>query len=190
MKKLLLASFLVAFAFTTTNAQTAIQNFTLVNVADSKMVSLDSYPTCSGLVVLFTGNNCPYDAYYTARVKSLIAAYQGKIQFMLINSYVEPEESIEKMKEKYNAWGLSVPYLADKDQLVMESLGAKKSPEAFLLKNTGGKYSLAYAGALDDNPQVEKDAKQNYLKNAIDKLLAGQSPDVSVRAAGCTIRRK
>ena len=37
----------------------------------------------------------------------------------------------------------------------------------FLLKNTGGKYSLAYAGAIDDNPQVEKDAKQNYLKNAI-----------------------
>jgi len=189
MKKLILVSFLVGFAFTT-KAQTQVQNFTLVNVVDSKMVSLDSYPTCSGLVVLFTGNNCPYDAYYTARVKSLVAAYQGKIQFMLINSYVEPEESIDKMKEKYSAWGLSVPYLADKDQLAMNNLGAKKSPEAFLLKNSGGKYFLSYAGAIDDNPQVEKDARQNYLKNAIEKLLAGQSPDPGVRTAGCTIRRK
>lgn len=188
MKKSLLA-FLTCLSISL-SAQTPIQNFTLLNVADSKTVSLDSYPTCSGLVVLFTGNNCPYDAYYTARVKSLVAAYQGKIQFVLVNSYVEPEESIDKMKEKYNAWGLSIPYLADKDQLAMENLGAKKSPEAFLLRNTGGKYFLSYAGAIDDNPQVAQDAKQNYLKNAIDKLLAGQSPDPGVRTAGCTIRKK
>ena len=172
------------------NGQNPVQNFTLLNVADSKMVSLDSYPTCSGLVVLFTGNNCPYDAYYTARIKSLVTAYQGKIQFVLVNSYTEPEEGIDKMKEKYNAWGLSVPYLVDKDQLAMENLGAKKSPEAFLLKNTGGKYTISYGGAIDDNPQVAQDARQNYLKNAIDKLLANQTPDASVRAVGCTIRKK
>src|SRR6187402_52322 len=141
MKKLI-AVLLIGFSFFAAMAQTTIQNFSLVNVADSKIVSLDSYPTCSGMVVLFTGNNCPYDAYYTARLKSLITSYQGKIQFVLINSYIEPEESIDKMKEKYNAWELSVPYLADKDQVVMESLGARKSPEAFLLKNAGGKYVL------------------------------------------------
>jgi hypothetical protein len=120
----------------------------------------------------------------------LIATYQGKIQFLLVNSFVEPEESMDMMKEKYNSWGLSVPYLADKDQVVMGNLGAKKSTEAFLIKNAGGKYSLSYSGAIDDNPQVAQDAKQNYLKNAIDKLLAGQTPDAGVRAVGCTIRKK
>ena len=130
MKKTI-AALLIGLGFFTSKAQTAIQNFTLLNVADSKMISLDSYPTCSGLVILFTGNNCPYDNYYTARVKSLISAYQGKIQFILVNSYLEPEETIEKMKEKYTALGLSVPNLAYKEQLVMDSLGAKKRPEAF-----------------------------------------------------------
>src|SRR6478609_2038808 len=187
MKKLIV-TLLIGISLAS-NAQTAIQDFSLPNAADGKMVSLNGQ-SAKGIVVLFTNNNCPYDAYYTSRIKSLIATYQGKIQFLLVNSFVEPEESMDMMKEKYNSWGLSVPYLADKDQVVMGNLGAKKSTEAFLIKNAGGKYSLSYSGAIDDNPQVAQDAKQNYLKNAIDKLLAGQTPDVSVRAVGCTIRKK
>ncbi len=172
-------------------AQQPVQNFSLVNVGDNTTVSLESFQSCTGLVVLFTSNDCAYDGYYTSRLKSLINNYKGKIQFLLVNSYVEPNEAADKMKVKYDTWALGVPYLSDKDQTAMECLGAKKSPEAFLLKNTGGKYVLAYSGAIDDNPQVANDVKQNYLKDAIDKLLAGQKIDVvNVRAVGCSVRRK
>lgn len=168
-----------------------VQNFTLMNVAEDKMVSLEGYQSCVGLVAIFTSNECAYDNYYTARLKVLTESYAGKIQFLLINSYVEPEESVEKMKAKYSFWGMSVPYLADKDQVAMECLGAKKSPEVFLLKNEGGKYVTIYSGAIDDNAQVSAAVRDKYLRSSIDKLLKGETIDVpAVRAVGCSIRRK
>jgi hypothetical protein len=172
-------------------AQQPVQNFSLLNVADNTTVSLESYPSCSGVVVIFTGNDCIYDNYYSGRIKSLIEAYKGKIQFLLVNSYTEPTEAVDKMKSKYNAWSVAVPYLADKEQVAMECLGAKKSPEVFLLKNVNGKFSTIYSGAIDDNAQVSSDVKQNYLKEGIEKLLSGQKLEVAnIRATGCSIRRK
>ncbi len=191
MKKLNLILFALVALCASARAQQTIQNFTLPNVADNSSVSLEGFQSCTGLVVLFTSNDCAYDGYYISRLKSLVNTYKEKIQFVLVNSYIEPNEAADKMKAKYDAWGLGVPYLADKDQAAMNCLSAKKSPEAFLLKNTGGKYVLFYSGAIDDNPQVANDVKQNYLKDAIDKLLAGQKIDVAnVRAVGCSVRRK
>ncbi|MEJ0056852.1 MAG: thioredoxin family protein [Bacteroidota bacterium] len=189
MQKILLLFFVVGSL--SLSGQAPVQNFTLTNVADGSAVSLDGYPTCSGMVIIFTSNVCPYDGYYTARIKHLVTTYQGKIQFLLINSYQETEESADKMKTSYNGWTINVPYLADKDQVAMECLGAKKSPEAFLLKNTSGKYTVVYSGALDDNAQASVAVTETYLRSAIDKLLAGQPISAAnVRAVGCTIRKK
>ncbi len=83
---------------------------------------------------------------------------------------------------------LGVPYLADKEQKAMENFGARKSPEVFLLSP---QLNIVYSGAIDDNPQVATDTKQNYLKDAIDKFLAGQKIEVANnRVLGCTIKRK
>lgn len=170
--------------------QLPVQTFTLNNV-DGGPVSLDSYSSVAGIAVIFTSNECAFDNYYTDRIRSFIEMYSGKIQFILINSYLEPGESAEKMAEKYKRWGFTVPYLVDKDQIAMNILGAKKSPEVFLLKNTAGKFMIVYQGALDDNPQMASDVKQNFIKIGIDKLLAGQKIEVPVmRAVGCSIRKK
>jgi len=179
----LLAFTMVAFG------QRSVNPFSLPNVADGTNVSLDSYST--PVVVIFISNECAFDNYYTSRIKSLIGLYSGKIQFLLINAHVEPAESAGQMTMKYKTWGLDVPYLADKDQLAMDILGARKSPEAFLLQKTGGNYVIVYKGLIDDNPQIASDVKQNFLKDGIDKLLAGQkiaAPEM--RAIGCSIRRK
>ena len=170
-------------------AQTTVQNFTLTNVVDGKTVSLEQFSSNVGVVILFTSNECPFDNYYKDRIKEMIGNYAGKVQFLLVNSNIEPEESAEKMAIHYT--DLTAPYLSDKDQTVMTSLGAKKSPEVFLLKSSGGKCAVVYSGAIDDNPQVPKDINQNFLKDAINKVLAGQKIDViNNRAVGCSIRRK
>ena len=56
----------------------------------------------------------------------------------------------------------------------MTNLNAHKSPEVFLLKNEGGKFTVVYHGAIDDNAQVESDVRQNYLRSAIDNMLANK----------------
>src|SRR6185436_9113356 len=99
----------------------------------------------------------------------------------------EPQEGEDKMKMYATVWGLGVPYLADKDQTVMNALGARKTPEAFVLKNNDGKFVVSYAGAIDDNPQLPAGVKQKHLETAINGLLGGQTSGIqAIRATGCT----
>lgn len=171
------------------SAQKTIDNFTLTNVSDGVAVSIDEYKSMAGVVVIFTSNACPYDGYYLSRIRSLISDYEGKIKVLLINSHLESAESEDHMKSAYGKWGLSTPYLSDKDQAVLKKLGARKSPEAFLLKNIKGNFMVVYSGAIDDNAQMAHAVSQPYLKNAIDRMLAGQAVEMtSTRTVGCTIR--
>lgn len=186
MKKLLL---LILIASAITSYAQEIKDFSLTNVKDGKAVSLSNYSSAYGIVVVFTSHECPYDNYYKDRLKDLVNAYSGKIQFLLINSNQEPQESAEQMAIHYS--DLGVPYLADKDQTAMETFGAHKSPEVFLVSKVSGKFTVVYSGAIDDNPQVAKDVKQTFLKDALNKVLAREKIEpVSQRAVGCTIRRK
>ena len=171
-------------------AQT-IPNFTLTNVVTGSAVTLDSYPSCSGLVVIFTSNACAYDEHYRSRIEALSKEYQDRVPVLLINSSVESLESTDNMVRKAQQLGLKVPYLADKDQAVMQRFGATKTPQAFLLKNSGGKFSVVYSGAIDDNAQVQGDVRRAYLKDAIDIMLTNQTIQTAeVRPVGCTIRKK
>lgn len=166
-----------------------IKNFTLINTRDGKEVSLADYNSLKAVAIVFTSHECPFDNYYKDRIKELIQAYAGKVQFLLINSNMEEQESAEQMSIHYT--DLHAPYLADKDQVVMGNLGAKKTPEVFLISMTGGKPVLQYNGAIDDNPQAAKDVRQYFLKDAIAKVVSGQKVEIPAqRATGCAIRKK
>jgi len=168
-----------------------IKNFTLTNVVTGQPISLDTYPACAGLVIVFTTNACPYDEYYRGRIGKLTKAYSDKVPVLLVNSSIEPAESADNMTRKAQQAGFSAPYLADKDQTLMQSLGATKSPQVFLLKNNGGKFTVVYSGAIDDNAQVEADVRHNHLRDAIDIMLTNQRIETTeVRPTGCTIRKK
>lgn len=168
-----------------------VKNFSLVNVVNDQTISLSTYPSCEGMVIIFTSNNCPYDEYYRARISKLAQTYNARVPVLLVNSNVDVAETKENMSKKAKALNLSIPYLADKDQVLMTDLDAKKSPEAFLLKNSNGKFSVVYRGAIDDNPQVEADVRQHYLRDAIDIMLNGQKIESSeVRPVGCNLKKK
>jgi thioredoxin-related protein len=168
-----------------------LENFALTNVINDQKVGLDTYPSCSGIIIIFTSNACPYDEYYRTRIKKLSADHQDKVPILLVNSNAEPAESIESMKAKAKQINMTLPYLADKDQVLLKRLGATKSPQAFLLRNSGGKFSVVYSGAIDDNAQVEADVRKSYLKDAIDIMLSNQQiATPEIRPAGCTIRKK
>jgi hypothetical protein len=185
-----LIALMLMFGVITSHAQ-QVANFSLPNVITGKEVSLETYPSCSGLVIVFTSNSCAYDEYYRERLNSISKNYQDKVPLLLVNSSLDPAESTENMIKKAQQLGLSVPYLADKDQVLMQRLGATKTPQTFLLKNNGGEFSLVYSGAIDDNPQVQGDVRRAYLRDAIDIMLTNQKIETpEVRPVGCTIRRK
>lgn len=95
------------------------------------------------------------------------------------------------MAEAIAQWNMDVPYLADKQQAVMTAFDARRSPEAFVLKPSGGKFQIIYKGAIDDNPQSAQAVTANYLPDAIEHVVSGKPLMTSqTRAAGCSIRRK
>jgi hypothetical protein len=168
-----------------------VNNFSLINVVNDQTVSLDTYPSCEGLIVIFTSNACPYDEYYRSRIVKLSQAYQDRVPVLLVNAHTEPAESKENMTKKARQLNLGLPYLADKDQKLMTNLDVRKSPEAFLLKNEGGKFSVVYRGAIDDNAQVEGDVRHNYLRDAVDIMLTNQKiATAEVRPVGCNLKKK
>lgn len=158
------------------------------NVANGQPVDLKDFKGAKAVVLIFTSNVCAYDGYYTERFKALFSTYSANVQFVLVNSYLEPEESEDKMKAKYDLWAFDVPYVADKDQTWMKKFGARKSPEAIVLDSN---LTVIYDGAIDDNPQLASAVKESYLKKALDAIIAGkQYAPVDVRAVGCSIRSK
>lgn len=169
-------------------AQT-ITDFTALNVQDGKALSLKNLSSKSGVAIIFTSNVCPYSVYYEGRITQLVSDYGDQIHFVLVNSMTDDKETAEQMKNKIKTWGLSVPYLADKDGAISKQFGARKSPEVFLLKPVAGAFKVFYKGAIDNNPQVANDVKDQYLKKNIENLLAGKSAVAnSTRPIGCMIR--
>lgn len=168
-----------------------VKNFKLTNVLNNQSVSLESYPSCEGMVLIFTSNSCPYDQYYHGRIAQLARSYGDRVPVLLVNSLIEPTESAGQMVARAKKWNLGIPYLADKDQTLMTSLGVKKTPEVFLLKNVNGKFTIVYRGAIDDNAQVEADVRHRYLRDAIDIMLNNQKIQTSeVRPVGCNLKKK
>jgi len=192
MKRLLSLVFaVVATCILTDVCAQVVPNFQLPNVLNGQSVSLDSYPSCEGMVLIFTSNSCPYDDYYRKRIEEISQAYQDKVPVLLINAHTEPNESAAQMAAKAKALNFSVPYLADKDQSLVTILNVKKSPEAFLLRNDGGKFTVVYRGAIDDNAQVATDVHHHYLRDAIDIMLNNQKIQTpEVRPVGCNLKKK
>ena len=187
MRNLIVLSIIILF-----NQHVEAQNipdFTLKNVQSGNEVTLSDYKDEKGVVIIFISNVCPYAVYYEGRITQLIADYEKEgIPFLLINSHTENKESEAEMANKITAWGLNVPYLADKEQMVLSTFGAKKSPEAYILKNNNGQFSVFYKGAIDNNPQVASDVKKQYLKENIERLLKNQPAVTGGRPIGCMVK--
>jgi hypothetical protein len=168
-----------------------VSNFNLTNVMNNQTVSLETFPSCEGMIIIFTSNNCPYDEYYRNRIAKLAKSYHDRVPVLLVNANADPADTKENMIAKAKQLNLSIPYLADKDQTLMTSLNAHKSPEAFLLKNANGQFSVVYRGAIDDNAQVEGDVRQHYLQDAVDIMLTNQKIETpEVRPVGCNLKKK
>lgn len=85
-----------------------VPNFSLTNVTNGKPVSLDTYPSCAGVAIVFTSNACAYDGYYRERIKKLTKDYQDRVPVLLVNSSTDPLESTDNMTQKAQQLGLRI----------------------------------------------------------------------------------
>jgi peroxiredoxin len=153
---------------------------------DDKTHSLSDYSKAKLIVLVFTCNHCPVAVAYEDRLVALQKDYKAKgVQVVAINVNNLPEDKLDKMKERAKKKGFNFPYLYDSSQKTARDYGATCTPHVFVLCS---ERKIAYMGAIDDN-NSPKQVKHQYLRDALDALLAGKQPPKTVtQQRGCSIK--
>lgn len=138
---------------------------------------------------------CPFIIKHHAESKKnmtfnkLYEDYNSKgVVFLAINSSAPGKQGNgldlnKKMKTEYK---LPFPILIDESGETGRAYGAKTTPHCFVI-NAEGK--LAYMGAIDNNKNVDKAGDKNYVKNALDEILAGKPVTEATTASyGCGVK--
>ena len=198
MKKTILTSVLALMAFMLVNAglkpgDNAVE-FSLKNV-DGTSVSLSDYADQKGVIVVFTCNPCPFAKAYEQRIITLHKSYADQgFPVVAINPNdveISPDDTMDKMMARAEEQDYPFPYLKDESQEVYKAYGASKTPHIFLLQNKGGKFKVAYIGAIDDNAMDAAEVTSKYVEKAIADLVSGSIPDpATTKAIGCSIKTK
>lgn len=184
-----IAAFILTLVVGTACGQT-ITDFSARDAVSGESISLSSGRYSRGVVLIFTSNTCPFDAYYYDRLSKLANDYNGRIPVLFVNPHLGEDEGPTAMQDLAARRGFKVPYLEDKNQAIMRALKVTRTPEAIVLKPENGTYKVFYRGAIDDNAQVATDVHHNYLADAIEALLAGRNPSQAVvRPMGCNVRQ-
>jgi peroxiredoxin len=199
MKKLILIAFLFIAAVSMTVVDgykpgDKARDFKLKNV-DGKMVSMSEQTAAKGFIVVFTCNHCPFAKAYEDRIIALNNKYASKgYPVLAINpndKNSEPEDSFENMVTRAKEKKYPFPYLYDESQEIAKAYGATRTPHVYVLTKKGNELEVEYIGAIDDNADDAKAAKDKYVEQAVDNLLAGKPVSTKfTKAIGCTIKWK
>ena len=138
------------------------------------------------VVLEWTNSQCPFCQRHAraGTMKGLAQRYSGKVVWLAVNSshFNTPADSQAWTK----ANGLPFPTLQDTDGTVGRLYGAKTTPHMFVIDAAG---VLRYRGAIDDDPRGTSAKPTNYVAQAIDALLAGESPKfVNTNPYGCSVK--
>jgi peroxiredoxin len=166
------------------------QDFSLKNV-NGDTVSLSDYADAKGIIVIFTCNHCPFAQLYEQRIIDLhkkFAPLGYPVVAINPNSpLVEPEDSYEEMQILAKTKKYPFAYLFDEEQTVYPRFGATRTPHVFLLDESR---AVRYIGAIDNNAEAPSASTTRYVENAVNALIAGESPSpASTKSVGCTVKK-
>ena len=157
-----------------------------------KTITLKDARKDKGLLVMFSCNTCPVVIINQGRTAAIANfALEQNIGVVLLNSNEDNRDGVdspEAMKKYADNQQYKWYYAIDKNNVLADAFGAKRTPECFLFDRDG---KLVYHGAIDDNPQDEANSKRQHLKEAINEMNAGKDVSVAVtKSVGCSIKRK
>lgn len=182
-----------ALAFAGAEVGKPAPDFTATDI-HGKTHKLSDY---KGRIVVLEAYNldCPYCAHHfkTGAMQELQAelAEQGVV-WLLVNSTNPKNPSYrtpEKAKKEWDAQKIkATAWLDDSSGAIGRAYGMKTTPHMFVIAKDG---TLAYDGAIDDNPQASGDPRKarNYVREAVKKLIAGERPTVTqTKPYGCGVK--
>jgi peroxiredoxin len=195
MKKLLAifgSMALASAAFAAAEIGKPAPDFTATDI-NGKTVHLSDYK--DKVVVLESYNqDCPFchNQFATGAMPELQKEMTAKgVIWLMVNS-VNPRNSSHRTPEQARAeWKEqklnATTWLDDGSGTIGRLYGMLTTPHMFVIDKTG---TLVYDGAIDDQPDPSHDPHKahNYVRDAVDKVLAGEKVTVSkTKPYGCGV---
>jgi len=170
----------------------AVNDFSLKDVVSGKEYTLSQHQSAAAVVLIFTTNSCPYSKLYESRITELASRFEGQnFRFALVNPHADTAEgeSAAAMADASRGSLGGLPYLSDRSQSLTTALGITRVPQAVIITPGQNGFSIAYQGAIDNNPQLPQSATQSYLQEALNNIANQKAPDpASTRAVGCNVK--
>jgi peroxiredoxin len=158
---------------------------------DGKTVTLESL---KGKIVVLEWFNpeCPYIVKHHSlnhTFNDLYEQYNTKnVAFLAINSTAKGKEGNGKEVNaaKKTEFKLQYPILLDESGDVGHAYGATNTPHCFVIGADG---KIAYMGAIDNSTDPKKAGEKNFVKMALDNVLAGKAAEpATTKPYGCGVK--
>ena len=184
---------LTCSAFAAAEVGKPAPDFTATDI-NGKTVHLSDY---KGKIVVLESYNqdCPFchNQFRTGAMQALQKEMTGKgVIWLMVNS-VNPRNSSHRTPEKARAeWAEeklnATAWLDDSSGSIGHLYGMKTTPHMFVINKDG---TLVYEGAIDDQPDPDHDPLKahNYVRDTVDKLMAGEKVTVAqTKPYGCAVK--
>jgi peroxiredoxin len=168
----------------------AAPKFTLMST-EGKEVKLEDF---KGKIVVLEWFNpeCPFVKKHhdlNTTMADTFAKYKDKdVVWLAINSGAEGKQGFGKElnEQARKDWKLGYPVLLDESGKVGKTYGAKTTPHMYVINKEG---VLVYAGAIDDNTSAKEAGKVNYVANALDATIKGETvKEAETKPYGCSVK--
>jgi peroxiredoxin len=173
--------------------------FTLPDVENKTLRSLEDFAGSRALLVVFLCAHCPY-VLHVAPALAQIARDYAHTSLAIIgitsNDTVQYPQDASAPTARFAAeQGLSFPILFDETQRVAQAYSAACTPDFFLFNE---QRALAYRGQIDESRPMRGPDRPGKgvcdgadLRAAIDAVLAGRpAPEPQKASIGCNIKWK
>jgi len=152
-------------------------------------LDLNSLAKDDVVVLVFLANHCPVVTAYEDRIIDFANDYKGKgVKVVAVCvDVVNEQDKLPGIKTRVKEKGYPFVYGYDDSQAIGRAYGATNTPQFVVIDKDK---TIRYTGAMDDSQQ-ESRVKKTYLRDAVDAVLKGDSPEVKeTKAVGCGIRYK
>jgi len=165
-----------------------VADFTLKD-SSGQSHSLAAYKGKQAIVIVFVGTECPLANLYLPTLTKMHQTFSARgVQFLAINS--NDQDSAAEVAAHARERKVPFPVLKDPAHRAATALGARRTPEAFLLDP---QRVIRYHGRIDDQygyTHRRAAPAHTELKDALEDLLAGRPVATPFREVqGCVIGR-
>jgi alkyl hydroperoxide reductase subunit AhpC len=139
------------------------------------------------VVLVFLANHCPVVTAYEDRIIDFANDYKAKgVKIVgVCVDVVNEQDKLPGIKQRVKEKNYPFLYGYDDSQQIGKDYGATNTPQFVVLDKDR---VIRYLGAMDDNMNEAK-VEKTYLRDAVDAVLKGESPEVSeTQPKGCGIR--